>query len=366
VCIDEITIQIVLFATNSGYQKMKGNTLKKTTLLLIVLFFIIPMRSFSQVSYYGGKGLLRIIEAETIHPGILAINAVYNGYAAGDNYDFSEDHSMYLGLTVGLTEQFEILSQLVPYQDDQKHTWGPIGDTKLGVKYHIPNNSAYVKFGFVGFISIPTAVNHNVQFESYSDDAMGWGLMSLTSLDLKNLSSSIPLKLTINIGYRDHNWGDQFFAARKDQLIGGIGFKFPVRSNLLYSEVSGEYFINNTENVSPSQNFVRFTQGYRFVGPWHLICDLAADIELGGYKPDVKSKFQDPYIKDYADWKIIFGVSYRTTLFAGKTKAEKLQEEKAKLEQQELDTIQDKREKVIKDLEELRKQLEQEKKPNTN
>ncbi len=340
--------------------------MKRYYSLLAVIIIFIPVITFSQVSLYGSKGLFRIIEAETIHPGYLAINPVYTGYAAGDNNNFSEDHTLNLGLTLGISEQMEIFAHFVPYQDDQQHTWGPIGDTRLSVKYHFPNYGAITQYGFVGFLSFPTAVNHNVAFEPYSDDAIGWGLLGLATFDLKNIFGTLPLKLSLNLGYRDINWNDPFFTDPKDQMIGGLGLKFPVRSNLLYSEVTGEVFFNNFENVKLSQNYIRFTQGFRFVGPWHLICDISGDIELSNYDKNALTVENKDFIKDYADWKIIFGVSYRTTFFPGKTRQEKELEKRKLEEQKDLDTIQEKRKKVVKDLEELRKQLEQEKKPTAD
>jgi len=344
---------------------VERNILKKLYTLLLLLI-LIPVTIYSQVSLYGSKGLLRIFEAETIHPGQLAINPVYTGYAAGDNYNFSEDHTLNLALTLSLSEQIEVFAHLVPYQDDQKHTWGPIGDTRLSVKYHIPNYGSISQLGFVGFVSLPTAVNHNVDFEPFSDDAIGWGLLGLATFDLKKYFGTLPLKLSLNLGYRDINWSDPFFSDPKDQLIGGFGFKFPVRSNLLYSEVTGEVFFNNIENVRLSQNYVRFTQGFRFVGPWHLICDISGDIELSNYDQNTLNSVNKRFIKDYADWKIIFGVSYRTNVFTGKTRREKELEKRKLEEQKDLDTIQEKRKKVIDDLEELRKKLEQEKKPTAD
>ena len=344
--------------------KMTGNFLKKFSIILVILCVFSPISLFSQVSYYGGKGLMRIIEAESIYPGVLAINPVYGVFATGNNEDFTEDHSLHLGLTLSLSEQFEVFAQLTPYQDDQKHTWGPIGDTRLSVKYNIPSGSSLAQFGLVAFTGFPTALNHNIPFEPYSDDAMSWGMIGLATFDMKDILKSFPMKISANLGYQDNNWNDAFFSSEKDQLIGGLGLKFPVRSSLIYSEFTGEIFINNA-NVTMSQNSLRYTQGFRFVGPAHLICDLAADVELGGYKPSASDIASNHFLKDYADWKILFGVTYRTSVFKGRTKKEKELDLYKKEEQKELDQIQEKRKKVVKDLEELRKQLEQEKKPKT-
>ena len=336
--------------------------MKKINIIACVFLLTISSLSYSQVTLSGGKGQLRVFDAETVYPGHLYINATYSGYAGEkETKSTFEDHTLNLSFTLGLAKSFDMFIHLVPYQDDQKNAFGPPGDSKLGIKYQFQRKDAVTNFAILGFVSFPTAQHHNVLFEPYSSDATGWGIMGLTTFDLKNTSGMLPLKISLNVGYWDHDMADRFFSDKTDQLIGGFGFKFPVRSSLLYSEITGELFINNGDNVTFSQNSIRFTQGLRFLGPLNLVFDIAGDIELGGYKPSELELSNNPYLKDYADWKILVGATYRTTLFSYKTKEQKIKEEQRKQEENKLDSIRDKREKVAKELEELRKKLEKEK-----
>lgn len=337
--------------------------LKKIYLVLLTFFLVFPLSAYSQVTMAGGKGLLRVFEAETVYPGHFYFNPFYNGYftetVAGKS---NEDHTMNLGLTLGLTNAFEVFAHLVPYQDDQTHIWGPIGDTQWGVKFHVPAKGATIQNGLLAFATFPTGVNHNLPYEPFSVDANGWGLMWLTTFDFRKGTGTLPLKLSLNLGYRDMDWSDRYFSDKKDQLLAGLGVKFPIRSSILYTELTGEIFINNPDQVQFSQNLFRVTQGIRFLGPWHLVCDIAADLGLGGDNSEDINKIINPYVKNYADWKVIVGVTYRTTLFRHLTREEKIQRKKQREEENKLDTIRKKREKVVKDLEEMKKKLEKEKK----
>ena len=335
--------------------------MKTNSLILLVLFNLAAFSTLTaQVSVGGGKGLLRIYDAETVYPGLLYINPFYSFYGQEKDSRYSEDHTLNLSFTLGLSNKFELFLHTVPYQDDQDHIWGPIGDTDIGLKYQVPKNGSPLQFALVGLVNFPTAINHNVQFEPYSSDGTGWTLFGVANLDMKNTSAAIPLKFSFNIGYRDHDMSDRFFAEKKDQLVGGFGLKFPVRSSILYSELTGEIFINNTDEVSFSENLIRFTQGIRFLGPSSLVFDLAADFELGGASNDARI-IANEFIKDYADWKITLGATYRTTLFKHLTPQEKLARKQKQEENEKLNSIRQKREQVSKDLEELKKNLEKEK-----
>jgi len=335
--------------------------LKKHKALLTLLgLVLIVSTSFGQVAVSGGKGLYRILDAESIYPGILYINPFYSGYGSDNEGKFSEDHTLNLSFTLGLSRKMEIYLNTVPYQDDQEHIWGPFGDTKIGVKYSFQSKERFTKFGLAGFATLPTAPRHNVDFEPFTSDKIGWGVLGLLNFDLKNNSSAIPLKFSLNFGYRDLDVKDRFFQDKKDQLVGGLGLKFPVRSSIIYSEFYSETFYNNSD-VSLSYNFVRFTQGIRFLGPWNLVFDIAGDIELGGYSEKDNGPSGNPFIKDYADWKVVVGMTYRTQMFKYLTPEEKLARKYQKEEQEKLESIRQKREQVIKDLEDIKKKLDKEK-----
>jgi hypothetical protein len=355
---------------------MEGKLNPKYPAIFFALMLMLSVAGLStaQVTLGGGKGTLRIYDSETVYPGLLYINMTYLAYAYKTNRGveedggFAEDHTMNVGFTFGLSKKLELLALVVPYQDDQRHIWGPPGDSKIGLKYHFPRQNSMLQFGLVGFATFPTATLHNVAYEPFSVKKSGWGLLGVATFDFKNSSPGLPLKISLNLGYRDLDWSDRFFQDKKDLLVGGFGLKFPIRSSVLFSEISGEIFVNNSEQVSFSQNLLRFTQGLRFLGPWHLIFDIAGDFELGAKTPDKATAAAIPYIKDYADWKFVLGASYQMTVFKYMTREDKAARQQQKAEQNKLDSIRQKREKAAKELEEMKKNLEKDKRnePDNN
>lgn len=340
----------------------------------IIIFAGLFLNGFSvaQIAVQGGKGQLRVWDAEPVPPGQFYLSLFYSYYAEkatvqviGDktrilreSRHLLEDHTLNLNFTLGLSHIFEVFLHTVPYQDNQVDLWGPIGDTQIGIKANIPKKIGLTQYGLLGMVSLPTAPRHNVPYESFSMDAYGWGLFGLVNFDLRNTRWQIPIKFTLNLGYRDHNWHDQYFASRYDQLIYGVSIKFPIRTFVCYSEWHSEVFINNTKYISFSQNHHRYSQGFRFVGFNDFIFDLACDIRVGAPAPTAQEYAENPFLKTYADWKILLGAAYRITLFTPRTAEEKERLKREKEERRKMDEIRQQREKVIKELEELRKKVE--------
>ncbi|MBN1541068.1 hypothetical protein JW992_02910 [candidate division KSB1 bacterium] len=349
--------------------------LKHPLFLAIAIGTVLYGTASGQVTYGGGKGLLRIWDAQPVFPGQLYLNALYSSFFTASGIDANgsrrqiEDHTLNLALTLGLSKKFEFWAHFVPYQDDQKHLWGPFGDSRVGLKFMPGRERSIFQFGLLGFAQFATAgaflddYKPNPPYEPFSSNSHGWGLLALVNFDLKNAASPLPIKLSFNAGYRDHDWHDRFFTDDKDQLIGGFGLKFPIRTSVLYSEISGEYFIHQADKIPTRYNSMRFTQGIRFVGPRNLVFDIAGDILLSA-KPSSRELASSPFIKEYADWKIIFGVTHRLTLFKHLTAEEKMARMRELEEQAKRETIKEKRQKVIRELEEMRRKLQEEKKPS--
>jgi hypothetical protein len=214
--------------------------------------------------------------------------------------------------------------------------------------------------GVRGFLTIPTAQNHNVPFEPYSSNQVSWGVMGLITVDLTNAFPFFPLKFHTNLGYLDHNIKTVFSDEITDQLLLGFGFKVSIRSIILYTEYTGEIFFNHND-VNFRDNSMRLTQGFKFVGPLNLIVDLGLDIGL--------SRDLDNYpapLHEYADWKIIGGLTYQFK--AGRTynKSSRVLKRNPKEEEKILEDIKKKRQKANEDLKNLQENLEgdSEKKPD--
>ncbi len=345
--------------------------LKSIILLPIILVCLLAApEGWAQVTLSGGKGQLRAMDADPVPAGQLYINGLYSlylekittpipvGAGVGQREELAVDHTLNVALTLGLSRTFELMLHAVPYQDNQRDLFGPIGDTQIGVKFHLPNRGSIFQSGLLGYVRLPTAPMHNIPYEGYSADAFGWGLTGLASLDLRSSSLALPVKFIANIGYRDQDWGDRYFSADYDQLLFALGFKFPIRATLLYLETSGEVFVNQTDLLSLRQNLLRLSGGLRFLGPGQLVFDAAADIRLGNYTPSAAEMAVNPYLKRYADWKVLLGVTHRIQLFEPATEQDRARSERRAEEEKKNEEIRKQREQVNRELEELRKKIE--------
>lgn len=345
--------------------------LKSIILIPIILVCLLAApEGWAQVTLSGGKGQLRAMDADPVPAGQLYINGLYSlylekittpipvGAGVGQREELAVDHTLNVALTLGLSRTFELMLHAVPYQDNQRDLFGPIGDTQIGVKFHLPNRGSIFQSGLLGYVRLPTAPMHNIPYEGYSADAFGWGLTGLASLDLRSSSLALPVKFIANIGYRDQDWGDRYFSADYDQLLFALGFKFPIRATLLYLETSGEVFVNQTDLLSLRQNLLRLSGGLRFLGPGQLVFDAAADIRLGNYTPSAAEMAVNPYLKRYADWKVLLGVTHRIQLFEPATEQDRARSERRAEEEKKNEEIRKQREQVNRELEELRKKIE--------
>jgi len=306
----------------------------------------------------GGTGLLRVQSGEALIPGQLNLTAHGLSFvqAQGTSSVLIKDFTINTSFTFALSETFELTGGVAVYQDDGHQLTPMPGDTRLGLKF-VPFKWDNVRLGFYPMVVLPTAEYHNVPFEPYSSGKTAVALMSLATFDLKRTFPLTPLKAHLNVGYIDHDLRDRFFTARVDQVLLGVGIKVPVRSSYLFTEYTGEMFLNNT-TVRWYHNSQRLTQGIRFLAPFGLVADAAVDVSLARRPP-----LEDEFHKHYADWKVVFGVSRRVTLFKQldrKAREAKLRQLQA---QREAERLRQRREQAARELETMKKELEKPEKP---
>jgi len=334
---------------------------KRFNLLALALSSIVWLAepAAAQTTIYGGRGLMRVFSAEPLGRSQFFVNTYFQTFLdpSKRNNRLGKDHTLTLAFSVGLTHSLELTLLATPYQDDQKHVWGPPGDTHIGVKLALPLHVGGISTGVRGFMVLPTAKNANVPSEPYSSGKLGAGLQALVTVDMTQSFPLVPLKLYLNFGYMDHMLNDSFFTAEQDQYIFGAGIKFPIRSFVLHTEYTGEVFANN-RNLAFAENSSRITQGVKFLGPWDMIIDLSADIGLD--KPVQVVGEPQYYQKDYADWKVILGINYQFTSRSSQEPAlssgNKRQDERAR---RELDEIRGEREGAQQSLQDMEKALEE-------
>ncbi|MFQ5675181.1 MAG: hypothetical protein ACE5G1_04730 [bacterium] len=321
---------------------------------IIWALFLMNSMAPAQTTLSGGRGMLRVFSAETVQAGSVFLNSFYLAFfrSAGNDLTFN------MGVTYGISNSVELTAQAVPYQDDQMHKWGPPGDTQLGMKWRSPLASSRISSGLRAFVILPTALQHNARFEPYSSNQVAWGIMGLLTFDFTNSSGSFPLKVHTNFGYLDHNIETLSFKDDTDQVLFGLGIKFSAHPFILYTEYTGEFFVNNAL-VRFGDNSMRLTQGFKFLAPLNLIVDFGLDIGL--------SRSLDAYqppLHQYADWKIFTGmtVHFKTRKVSGlaarETKIDRKQHSRA------LEMLRDRRKSVGQDLEKMRKKLKKTKQKN--
>lgn len=322
-----------------------------------VLMGVAPSAS-AQSTMLGGTGLLRVQSAEAIVPGQLNVTAHGLSFVeARDNASMLvKDFTLNASLTFALSETFELTAGMALYQDDGQQLTPMPGDTRLGLKV-VPFRWNRVRVGVYPMVVLPTAEYHNVPFEPYSSGKTAAALMGIATFDLWRTFPVAPLKAHVNVGYLDHDLTDRFFTARVDQVLMGVGIKVPVRSSYLFTEYTGEIFLNNS-SVRWYQNSQRLTQGLRFLGPFSLVCDLALDVSLTR-----RAEVEDEFHKRYADWKVTVGVSRRFTVFRQldrKAREARLRQLEA---QREAERLRQRREQAAREMEAMKKELEKPEKP---
>ena len=312
----------------------------------------------AQTTSAGGRGLFRVFSAETVQRGSYIVNTFYQAYfQVTDANGFGNDHSIKVGVTYGLTHSLELTAQIVPYQEDQDHGFGPPGDTQIGAKWRLPFSSPSFALGLRGFLSLPTALNHNVPFEPYSSGKLAGGVMGLLTW---NVRGAHPLQVHANVGYFDHNVTTLSVGELTDQLVFGFGIKLPIHPLILYTEYTGEIFFNN-EAVSFNDNSTRLTHGFKFIGPFKTIVDFGVDIGLSrNLNPP-----PHPLIHEYADWKIFTGFSFQFNTRRVYGSVPKVTRRSPKEEGKMLQELKEKRGQAEEELEKMREELEK-KKPEDN
>ncbi len=323
-------------------------------LFISFVTFTLTTTAFSQTTLAGGRGMFRVFSAQTIQAGSIFLNSSYLSFFRGSG----NDQTFNLGLTYGVTNNVELTAQVVPYQDDQKHDWGPPGDTQVGIKWRLPLANSRFSAGLRGLFILPTAVQHNAPLEPYSSNQVAWGIMGLFSFDLTNSFGQLPLKIHTNFGYLDHNIETVLSKDGTDQLLLGFGFKFSAHPFIIYTEYTGEFFLNNSA-IKFGDNSMRLTQGFKFLGPLNFIVDFGLDIGL--------SRGLETYpgpLHKYADWKIITGLTYHFKTGKVHGYAAKATKIDRKKENKRLEAVRKKRKNVDQDLKEKRKSLEKGTKKN--
>jgi len=335
--------------------------IKKRTIFILVISLFVFSTGFAQVALQGGRGLMRVLSADVINPTDIYVSSYFSMYFEKTGPEsMAKYYRANLNGTFGLSKYLEMSCSLVPYQDDQRHLFGRFGDTEVAAKVLLPFSSNFFQIGLQNFFKFPTAEVSNVLYEVFSTDKFGWGGRALFTFNFSKTTNIIPFKIMANFGYYDHDMTDDFFTSEIDQMLYGIGIHIPVRSQQFFLEYTGEIF--NSDSVNFNENSSRISAGTKLMGPWGLILDIAADAGLSKRGPLAN---KDIFHKNYSQWRVWLGLSYRFSLFKYFDKSEKLAKEKKEQEKKKLERIKKRRQKAASEMDEM-KEILKKKNPETH
>ncbi len=309
-----------------------------------------------------GKDIFRVQSGETIGKKTLALNFYQATHCREDKRPSGASRvnsftALAMTVTYGLLNSIDLAVDLVPWQDDYSSTvWGPLGDTRLGLKWRIPQYfGENMHVGLTGFVFFPTAKQHRIPYEQYSASATSFGGKLLYTWDTKLGSSHT--KFYLNGGYMKWNGEDDdnpIPLDKKDQILIGLGTKFSVRKVVLMAEYTREQF-TETDSLSSKEQAHRFNVGLKFPFIYGLSLDLGYEHSLSADDPAT------PFVADYHDWKFI--VSLKKMYFFNKDEERRkrlmLLERIRQEEEERLKALQEEREKVEEDIDDLKRIIEE-------
>jgi hypothetical protein len=274
------------------------HTRTSKVLPFLVLASVLP--TFAQTTTFGGRGIYRVFSARNIQGGSIITNLHLSAFLRnGNNSGRVDDTSILLGLTYGIRDDVELTAQISPYRDDQVRYWGGIGDTQLGLNWHLPVRASHFDFGIRAFFWLPTDDRQNID---HSEDAVSWSISGIVSSEFGNVDGSHPVKLDLNLGYWDHDIGTFLSEQSSDQVILGLGYKVPLPPFIYFGEYTAEIFMDN--DFDSRENAMCLTQGVRFKVPFGIWADAGLDYSLG--------KNPRPLLlaDEFSRWKVFLGISY--------------------------------------------------------
>lgn len=248
------------------------HTFKKLLVFVGASLTSLSLSNAAEVGYVGSYNMRNVKSARTLDGGVFTFGMDLRGYDAGNDYTYVMGRWLF---DYGITDNWQI--SIVPtfYQDLNFSTrssnrldddYNLPGDTQVGVRYSFKEMSEG-KFDYsIGFsLKATTGIVQNVVFEPYAADAYGGQLdlfwtWNLIPEDIRNSP-----KLHINLSYLNHNDGGS--NTNTEELIYSLGFNYFINRRWAVGlEYYGSYYIE----LPPKDNYggVLFQRGdYGYISP---------------------------------------------------------------------------------------------------
>ncbi|MBT5875009.1 MAG: hypothetical protein HOH43_16445 [Candidatus Latescibacteria bacterium] len=300
--------------------------MRRIAICLIALAILsgYPLQTAHAITYYGSNGLVRVSSANNVFQGDLwgTFNFSYNqgGFSVG-TYKNARGA---VNLLYGIRQYLELgLSQVV-YQDQAIFGNPGGGPLRVSLKGSLPRyapSTANIAAQLIGLI--PVGSISNVEHESYYSDKPSVGGMIVVSFDSNPVDLRRSKRLHINLGYMYHNDKSSFVPSlagtssggkNTQQLLVGVAAQVPMRgANTLFAEISGEHYLSENPNLLISQTttgapaFFRLTPGVRSqFNKFYVQAGIDITVSSNGtYGSD------GDFVTIYPKWKFFAGFQYR-------------------------------------------------------
>ena len=295
----------------------------KQVFYIIVASLVIglPIEHATGITTYGGNGLVRVQSANNVYRGQLwgTINMDYTQSSGAFTF---RDGTGAINVLYGVRQYFEIGFNQTIYQDRAFTGTGPaLGPLRVSLKGALPTSApSSINFGGQILFSIPIGAASNVEWESYTAPSTSIGGMIILSYDSNPIDLNRSRRLHINAGFIYHNDKNAYELTGSDktppntsQAIFGAGLQVPLRENIhFFTEFTGEYFIDiNPYTLIASEGskistYVRLTPGLRYqLRQFYVMYGL----ELRAFSSGQYTTFENQSI--YPRWRAIINLQYR-------------------------------------------------------
>jgi len=373
--------------------------------LIGICFFLIANSLWAQITNNYGT-LIHTYDARTFNKGKIGVYNNLNFYSkASTLIDASDPSSEFrannywtvsdnLSFSYGIMEHFDASLGIRIYQDTNVKEDNNLPDdlflTLRGGSFSFSDNHFHQAV-IAGF-RFATAKYHNYLWSEFSSGAaLEYGIKWAVSYYSDNYLMEKDINLHFNLGYWNHNENgtDLYELTNGDQLSGSVNSSsidialaavFPTQNFDFRFELTGMYYITNPDSfVYSNVSYTYFTPSVKYKVSKNISLDFGADFRLSSDDRDIPSWMRHPskhldLPKTYVPWKLNLGLNfafgnlsenvslkYKNT--KEKEKAELMnkihdEEQKSKKKQNEIINIRKVGDEVEKDIDELRKKLE--------
>ncbi|MCC7429484.1 hypothetical protein IT568_01455 [bacterium] len=240
--------------------------------LLIGIFALSPLNALysAEINYVGSYDMRNISSGRTLGKGVFTFGMDIKGYDAGNQYSTIIGRWLF---NYGITDNFAL--SIVPiFYEDFNFSQKPItraeqynlpGNTSIGIKYgwHFMDGKLDLSTGFL--LGVTTGQVQNVVFEPYEANAYSGELRVAGTFNLDEENIAVSPKIHLNLAYKNHNDAGENTAT--DEILYGLGVEYSINTQWKVGlEIYGNQYI--TKPPKDVYNGVKFQRSnYLYIAP---------------------------------------------------------------------------------------------------